>query len=92
MKNSVEIFYGVLLAGKGQILAKDLKLQIVDESVAITDINYLNQMYNYLYAGNYEKAIPFLEKNKLKIQDIDFLIFHPGGKKIVQTVGYLKTL
>jgi len=29
---------------------------------------------------------PFLEKNKLKIQDIDFLIFHPGGKKIVQTV------
>jgi len=62
-ENSVEIFYGVLLAGKGQILAKDLKLQIVDESVAITDINYLNQMYNYLYAGNYEKAIPFLEKN-----------------------------
>lgn len=29
---------------------------------------------------------PFLEKNKLTIQDIDFLIFHPGGKKIVQTV------
>ena len=29
---------------------------------------------------------PFLEKNHLKIQDIDFLIFHPGGKKIVQTV------
>lgn len=29
---------------------------------------------------------PFLEKNQLKIQDIDFLIFHPGGKKIVQTV------
>ena len=32
---------------------------------------------------------PFLEKNKLKIQDIDFLIFHPGGKKIVQTVDDL---
>jgi len=29
---------------------------------------------------------PFLEKNKLKIQDIDFLIFHPGGKKIVNLV------
>ena len=29
---------------------------------------------------------PFLEKNNLKIQDIDHLIFHPGGKKIVQTV------
>lgn len=29
---------------------------------------------------------PFLEKNKLTIVDIDHLIFHPGGKKIVQTV------
>ena len=29
---------------------------------------------------------PFLKKNNLKIQDIDHLIFHPGGKKIVQTV------
>jgi predicted naringenin-chalcone synthase len=29
---------------------------------------------------------PFLEKNDLKIEDIDHLIFHPGGKKIVQTV------
>ena len=29
---------------------------------------------------------PFLAKNKLKIEDIDHLIFHPGGKKIVQTV------
>jgi predicted naringenin-chalcone synthase len=29
---------------------------------------------------------PFLEKNKLKIEDINHLIFHPGGKKIVQTI------
>jgi len=29
---------------------------------------------------------PFLERNNLKIEDIDHLIFHPGGKKIVQTV------
>ncbi|WP_281322112.1 type III polyketide synthase [Flavobacterium aestivum] len=29
---------------------------------------------------------PFLEKNNLKIEDIDHLIFHPGGKKILQTV------
>lgn len=29
---------------------------------------------------------PFLEHNKLEIKDIDHLIFHPGGKKIVQTV------
>jgi len=32
---------------------------------------------------------PFLEKNALKIEDIDHLIFHPGGKKIVQTVEAL---
>ncbi len=29
---------------------------------------------------------PFLKKNNLIIDDIDHLIFHPGGKKIVQTV------
>ncbi len=29
---------------------------------------------------------PFLAKNNLKIEDIDHLIFHPGGRKIVETV------
>jgi alkylresorcinol/alkylpyrone synthase len=29
---------------------------------------------------------PFLEDNNLTINDINHLIFHPGGKKIVQTV------
>ena len=29
---------------------------------------------------------PFLEKNKMRIEDINHLIFHPGGKKIVNTV------
>lgn len=29
---------------------------------------------------------PFLEKNDLTIEAIDHLIFHPGGKKILQTV------
>ncbi len=29
---------------------------------------------------------PFLEKNQCTIADVDHLIFHPGGKKIVQTV------
>ena len=29
---------------------------------------------------------PFLEKNNYKINDINHLIFHPGGKKIVQLV------
>lgn len=32
---------------------------------------------------------PFLERNQLTIEDIDHLIFHPGGKKIVQTVEAL---
>ncbi|WCO01763.1 type III polyketide synthase [Psychroserpens ponticola] len=29
---------------------------------------------------------PFLVQNKITIEDIDHLIFHPGGKKIVQTI------
>jgi predicted naringenin-chalcone synthase len=29
---------------------------------------------------------PFLEANGKTIDDVDHLIFHPGGKKIVQTV------
>jgi predicted naringenin-chalcone synthase len=29
---------------------------------------------------------PFLQQNNLDISDVDHLIFHPGGKKIIQTV------
>ena len=32
---------------------------------------------------------PFLAKQNLEIKDIDYLIFHPGGKKIVQMVESL---
>ncbi len=32
---------------------------------------------------------PFLKKNNTKIEEIDHLIFHPGGRKIVQTVEQL---
>lgn len=32
---------------------------------------------------------PLLKKNKLTIEDIDHLIFHPGGKKIIQIVESL---
>ncbi|WP_348812480.1 type III polyketide synthase [Flavobacterium maritimum] len=32
---------------------------------------------------------PFLEKNNLKMEDVSHLIFHPGGKKIVQTIETL---
>lgn len=32
---------------------------------------------------------PFLERNQMSIDDVDHLIFHPGGKKIIQTVEEL---
>jgi len=32
---------------------------------------------------------PFLKKNNLEIRDVDHMIFHPGGKKIVMTVEKL---
>ncbi len=32
---------------------------------------------------------PFLRKNDLDIKDVDHLIFHPGGRKIVETVEEL---
>jgi predicted naringenin-chalcone synthase len=32
---------------------------------------------------------PFLEANQTNIEDIDHLIFHPGGKKIINTVEAL---
>jgi len=36
---------------------------------------------------NFPKIVhPFLKKSNLSIEDVDHLIFHPGGKKIVQTV------
>jgi len=41
-------------------------------------------------AHHFPKIVhPFLEKNNITINDIDHLIFHPGGKKIVQTVEEL---
>ena len=41
-------------------------------------------------ASHFPKIIhPFLERNGLKIEDVDHLVFHPGGKKIVQTVEEL---
>lgn len=32
---------------------------------------------------------PFLERNQLSIEEIEHLVFHPGGKKIIQTVEAL---
>ena len=50
-------------------------LMILDKAVPETISEHFPQILN-----------PFLEKNQLKIKDINHLIFHPGGKKIVQTV------
>jgi len=47
----------------------------------------LDQSVPQTIADHFPEIIhPFLEKNSLKIEDIDHLVFHPGGKKIVQTV------
>ncbi|PVW15600.1 type III polyketide synthase [Marixanthomonas spongiae] len=41
-------------------------------------------------ADHFPKIVhPFLEENNIRIEDVDHLIFHPGGKKIVQTVEEL---
>lgn len=48
---------------------------ILDKSVPETISNHFPNIIH-----------PFLEKNHTSIEEIDHLIFHPGGKKIVQTV------
>jgi predicted naringenin-chalcone synthase len=41
-------------------------------------------------ASHFDDIIhPFLKKNNLEIKDLDHMIFHPGGKKIVTTVEAL---
>ncbi len=41
-------------------------------------------------AAHFPKIIyPFLEKSNTTIEDINHLVFHPGGKKIVQTIEEL---
>lgn len=47
----------------------------------------LDQTVPQTIANHFPKIIhPFLEQNNLTIADINHLVFHPGGKKIVQTV------
>ena len=48
---------------------------ILDKSVPETISNHFPRIVH-----------PFLERNNLIIEDINHLIFHPGGKKIVQTI------
>jgi predicted naringenin-chalcone synthase len=51
---------------------------ILDESVPATISNHFPDIIH-----------PFLEKNDSSIEQVQHLIFHPGGKKIVQTVSDL---
>lgn len=51
---------------------------ILDKTVPETISNHFPQIVH-----------PFLERNQMSIDDVDHLIFHPGGKKIVQTVEEL---
>lgn len=47
----------------------------------------LDQTVPQTIANHFPKIIhPFLEQNNLTIDDINHLVFHPGGKKILQTV------
>ncbi|MDN3491489.1 type III polyketide synthase [Winogradskyella bathintestinalis] len=58
---------------------KNSGLQMVlDQSVPQTIANHFPNIIH-----------PFLERNNLSIGDINHLVFHPGGKKIVQTVEEL---
>lgn len=50
----------------------------------------LDQAVPEQIAAHFPKIVhPFLEKHNTKIEEINHLIFHPGGKKIVQTVEEL---
>ncbi|MBT8271724.1 MAG: type III polyketide synthase [Bacteroidia bacterium] len=50
----------------------------------------LDQSVPEIIAEHFPEIIhPFLERNGLTIADIEHLVFHPGGKKIVQTVEAL---
>ena len=44
------------------------------------------QLLSKLHFTKYLSSFSFLNKNNLKIEDVEHLIFHPGGKKIVQIV------
>ncbi len=47
----------------------------------------LDQSVPQTISDHFPKIVhPFLERNELTMEKVDHLIFHPGGKKIVQTV------
>jgi len=50
----------------------------------------LDQSVPQTISDHFPKIVhPFLEKNNMTIEGVDHLIFHPGGRKIVETVENL---
>ena len=50
----------------------------------------LDQSVPETIANHFPKIVhPFLERNHMTIEEVDHLIFHPGGRKIVETVEHL---
>mgnify|MGYP003647768657 CR=1 FL=1 len=50
----------------------------------------LDQSVPQTISDHFPKIIhPFLEKNNISIDDLNHLIFHPGGRKIIETVEEL---
>ena len=50
----------------------------------------LDQAVPEIIANHFPKIVyPFLERSNVDIAEIDHLVFHPGGKKIVQTIESL---
>ena len=50
----------------------------------------LDQSVPEKIADHFPKIVhPFLERNHMTIEEVDHLIFHPGGRKIVETVEKL---
>lgn len=50
----------------------------------------LDETVPEMIAEHFPKIVhPFLERNNFSIEDIDHFIFHPGGRKILQTVEEL---
>jgi alkylresorcinol/alkylpyrone synthase len=50
----------------------------------------LDQSVPQTISDHFPKIVyPFLEKNNMDIEELDHLIFHPGGRKIVETVENL---
>ena len=49
----------------------------------------MNKLEDYFKQAGLDIIYPFLEENNCTVEDVNHLIFHPGGRKIVETVEQL---